>query len=253
MSNSNPSKPVRRRRIAGERKPVRDAIGHPASEEPAPPAPAAHPPKGGTEVEPPVREEAAPPPARAGTDAEESSDGRAPGRLAGLLPAGRDVPLRVVAGLGALALLLVAAATWYGVPMLREVREAHGVDDAQQMAPAAAERAATAILSYDYRSLDTDKKSAVRFMTDKYGKKYVDTFDHLVKGNAEQVKAKVDAQVVSSGVSMAQPDRANVLLYVDQTTTSTANSGQPQTALNRVMFSMVDRDGTWLVDHIASY
>ena len=44
-----------------------------------------------------------------------------------------------------------------------------------------------------------------------------------------------------------------MLLYVNQTTTSTANSGQPQVALNRVQLSMVEVDGTWLVDDITSY
>ncbi len=42
----------------------------------------------------------------------------------------------------------------------------------------------------------------------------------------------------ASGVSHADPDRVNVLVYVNQTTTSTANGGEPQLALNRVMFSM---------------
>jgi Mce-associated membrane protein len=40
---------------------------------------------------------------------------------------------------------------------------------------------------------------------------------------------------------------------VNQTTTSTANSGEPQTALNRVMFSMVREGDTWRVDDITSY
>ena len=45
----------------------------------------------------------------------------------------------------------------------------------------------------------------------------------------------------------------NVLLYVNQSTTSTANSGQPQVALNRVQLSMVRQGGTWLVNDITSY
>ena len=57
--------------------------------------------------------------------------------------------------------------------------------------------------------------------------------------NAAKVKAKVQAEVKASGVSHADADRVNVLLYVNQTTTSTANGGQPQVALNRVMLSMV--------------
>jgi hypothetical protein len=44
-----------------------------------------------------------------------------------------------------------------------------------------------------------------------------------------------------------------VLLYVNQTTRSTANGGEPQVALNRVQLSMVRSGGTWLVDDITSY
>ena len=90
-------------------------------------------------------------------------------------------------------------------------------------------------------------------MTAKYKKEYGDTFTRLVRPNAAKVKAKVEAEVKASGVVHADPDRVNVLLYVNQTTTSTANSGEPQVALNRVQLSMVRQDGKWLVDDITSY
>ena len=45
----------------------------------------------------------------------------------------------------------------------------------------------------------------------------------------------MDAEVKASGVSDADADRADVLVYVDQTTTSTANGGEPQVALNRAL------------------
>ena len=48
--------------------------------------------------------------------------------------------------------------------------------------------------------------------------------------DAAKVKAKVEAEVKASGVVHADPDRVNVLLYVNQTTTSTANGGEPQVA-----------------------
>jgi Mce-associated membrane protein len=63
----------------------------------------------------------------------------------------------------------------------------------------------------------------------------------------------VEAEVKGSGVSHADPDRVNVLVYVNQTTVSTANGGQPQLALNRAMFSMVRQGDRWLVDDITSY
>lgn len=161
----------------------------------------------------------------------------------------------VLGGLGALALVLVVIAAVLGLVTwsLPDVRHQDQVDEAQRSAPAAAERAAATILSYDYTSLDTDEKSAERYMTPAYAKQYANTFDKLVRGNATKLHAKVQADVRASGVTHADPDRAAVLLFVNQTTTSTANGGQPQRALNRVQMSMVQRGGTWLVDNITSY
>jgi len=98
-----------------------------------------------------------------------------------------------------------------------------------------------------------DEKAAERYMTPAYKKKYADTFNRLVKPNATKLKAKVEAEVKASGVAHADADRVNVLLYVNQTTRSTANSGEPQVALNRVQLSMVKQGGTWLVNDITSY
>lgn len=162
---------------------------------------------------------------------------------------------RVVAALGALALLLTATAAVLGLVVwkLVDVREQDAVDEAFRAAPAAAERASASILAYSYKSLDADEKAAAGYMTPAYAKQYSDTFDRLVRPNAAKIKATVEAEVKASGITRAQSDRVNVLLYVDQTTTSTANSGTPQVALNRVQLSMVRRDGRWLVNDITSY
>ena len=221
MSNQSPNTPRPRRRVAGERKTARPD------------------PSGATTPEETSAAPAAPAPSQ--------------------VVAGRGVPIPVIVALGVLLLALVVLISWgatipgVGIPAWKSVRDHDAVARTERTAPSAAERAAVAILSYDYTSLDADKKSAARYMTRSYKKQYVDTFDSLVKGNAPKLKAKVVAQVVASGVSHADPDRAEVLLFVDQTTTSTANGGEPQVALNRVMFDLVNRDGTWLVNDITSY
>jgi Mce-associated membrane protein len=167
----------------------------------------------------------------------------------------RRVPTRVLSILGGVAVVLVVLAAWLSLGQwdVRTVSRSSDVDTATRTAPAAAEKAAAAILSYDYKSLGSDEASAEKYMTPAYSKQYSKTFDHLVKANASRLHAKVTADVKSSGISNADPDRANVLLFVNQTTTSTANGGQPQVALNRVTFSMVNHDGTWLVNNITSY
>jgi Mce-associated membrane protein len=239
MSSQNPPTggASRRRRIAGERKGTRPplesgAVPGEAPEgsagEPSTPATQAAPAEGVTTPEAGPRREA------------------------------RAVSTPVLSALAVAAVLLVAfAASGFfvdgvGVAAWRQVDEESQVETAERAAPAAAERAAAAILSYSHESLEADRDNAARFMTGSYRKEYLDTFG-LVLDNAPEVKAVVEAEVKASGVVHADPGRANVLLFVNQTTTSTANEGEPQIALNRVMLTMQLHDGTWLVDDITSY
>ncbi len=153
----------------------------------------------------------------------------------------------------ALTLVVVTGVLALGVWRVGEVREQDAVAEARRTAPAAAERAAAAILSYEHTTLDADAKAAARYMTPEYRKQYLSTFDELVRPNAAESKAVVAADVKASAVSQADPERVSVLLYVNQTTTSTANNGEPQLALNRVQMTMVESDGRWLVSNITSY
>jgi Mce-associated membrane protein len=243
MSSQNPRPPRPRRRIAGERRPAR-----PADEQVQPDAADSR--DSLVRTAPEVQEDhpAGPSEAPATERSAEDSTGETTGA-----PTGPS--WLVVGALGALALVLVVVVAILGLGVwdVRDVRAADRVDEASRSAPAAAERASAAILSYDYKTLDADEKAAERYMTPAYAKKYADTFTRLVKPNAAKLHAKVEAEVKGSGVMQADEHRATVLLFVDQTTTSTANSGQPQLALNRVKMSMVNKDGTWLVDSISSY
>ena len=244
MSTQNPNAPRPRRRIAGERKGQRTApVGEATTEAPPEAAPVDSPAAASRPVTPP-------PPPPAVLPAEQ---GAAEPR-AELAP----VPWPVMAGLALLAVVLLVLAVGpfvdgMGWKDYREVSAQSEVDSARRTAPATAERAAAAILAYDYKSLESNRDTAAQFMTPEYRKQYLDTFDGLVMKTAVQRKAHVEASVRASGVTAAGADRVEVLLFVNQTTTSTANSGEPQTALNRVMFSMVREGDTWRVDDITSY
>jgi Mce-associated membrane protein len=258
MSPDDPRKARSRRRIAGERRPAR--ADQPTRSEDDSPQPAAAAPTALAPEPPPEPEPVAPEPVALAPEPEHEEpeqEGTGSSARSGRLPSslGDGPSWVVVAALGALALLLVVAAAVLGLGFwdLREVREQDQVDEAAREAPAAAERASAAILSYSYTSLDADERAAKRYMSPAYAKEYDDTFDRLVRPNAAKLKAKVEAEVKASGVAHADPHRVNVLLYVNQTTTSTANGGEPQLALNRVMLSMVERGGRWLVNDITSY
>jgi Mce-associated membrane protein len=246
MSSQHPRPPRSRRRIAGERRPL------PPEEEvgTAPPPPEPVPQPVSEPVPEPVSEPVPEPvpepdPEPAPADASRGDDERA----------GSAGPSWLLVGaVGALAAVLLVTASVLGLAVWRigDVREADRVDDAARTAPAAAERASVALLSYDYRRLDADQQAAERYLTPAYRTEYADTFAQ-VKEQAPALKAKVQAEVKASGVTHADPDRVAVLLYVNQTTTSTAAGGRPQVALNRVQLSMVRRDGRWLVEDITSY
>lgn len=159
---------------------------------------------------------------------------------------------------GILAAVAVGLGAWKGSQgwrALQEQKQAERYQEALDTAPAAAESAAAAVLSYDYRSLEADRDAAAKFLSDGYREEYVDTFDKLVVESATQTKAAVEAQVLASAAMNSgerDPSKVPVLLFVNQTTSSAA-SAEPSVALNRVRLDMVEVNGTWLVDGITSY
>jgi Mce-associated membrane protein len=187
-------------------------------------------------------------------------------------PAGRAVPLpwlrRFVgrdgsAGppnwvLAVLAGLLVAALALDGFVVWREVshrqqeeQAARAMHSAIVEAPSVAEEAAKSVLSYRYDTIDQDVAQARRFLTDDYAPAYISSIRNVVAGPAAETRSTVRAQVLASGVSEASGRRADVLLFVNQTTTSATEA--PKTALNRVVFTMVPRGGGWKVDEIQAF
>ena len=241
MSSSSTG-PARRRRIAGERR----GPGTPA---PAPSSPtgsrdaSAAAPEATTTVVPPAAPATPPAPRTKRRPGLPGRRGRRPGRLA--------------LGLGALLVLLLVyigllLMGWLGNDGLEDVSRAEDEAAAARTAQASAERAADAVLAYDYRSLDSDRDAATRFMTEEYAADYVGTFDTAVKEAATDAKAQVAVEVQAAAVVSAGTDEAKVLLFVDQTTLSNA-SDQPRQALNRVEFQMVKQGDSWLVDDILSF
>jgi Mce-associated membrane protein len=215
----------RRRRIAGERR-------RPEADAPAPTSP------------PPAPSKTAAPPATEGrVETPESRRERKPGSW------------RTFTAAAVAALLLIGAALWLGLQTWSypDVRNQDKVERAERSASSAAERAATAILSFKYTTLDADLQASTKFMTSKFADTFTGTFESLAAPNAKKTKATVVAKVLSTAVVTASDSRAEIMVFVDQTTTSTANSGQPSVALNRTTFDMVKQGDTWLVDDFHSY
>lgn len=147
------------------------------------------------------------------------------------------------------ALALVVALTILAGLLVLQARADDRVEEARAEARAAAESSAVTLLSYDHRRLDRDFAAAKKLLTGGFADDYANTTKSVVRPTAEQVKAVVTAEVVSSSVVRASENRVVVLLFVDQTTTSTRVEG-PQVDLNRVRMRLVRSGGQWLVSGV---
>jgi Mce-associated membrane protein len=103
------------------------------------------------------------------------------------------------------------------------------------------------VLSYDYRHLDADFAAAQALTAQPFTGEYQRTTTKAVRPVAVKNAAVVKASLSAAGVVRATPDRAVVLAFVNQTTTS-SRLQRPQVDQNRVELTMVrSGSGRWLV------
>jgi Mce-associated membrane protein len=169
--------------------------------------------------------------------------GTAPRAAAGAGWSGRS---RVL--MAGLLTLTLAALVALGAVAFR-VRAAGQVETARDQAQAAAVDHAVDILSYDYRHLDKDFATGRAALTGKFRGDYAETTSKVIRPTAQQYKAVVKAEVAASSVVSGTADRVVVLLFVNQTTTSTRLDG-PKVDLNRVRLTMDRTGGEWLVSDV---
>jgi Mce-associated membrane protein len=183
---------------------------------------------------------------------EESGPAAAPAPARSVRPGPPNWVLGVLAGLLAVALALDGFVVW------RELSQRQAEEDAARalhsaliQSPPVAEKAAAAVLAFRHDTVDKDLAEARRFLSEEYAPDYISSIG-LIKGETQRQQVTVKADVLSSGVVEAGAERAEVLLFVNQTTTTPLRS-EPTTALNRVVFSMMREDGAWKVDDISAF
>ncbi|WP_433615056.1 hypothetical protein ACQP2P_10430 [Dactylosporangium sp. CA-139114] len=144
--------------------------------------------------------------------------------------------------LAAIAVALgVAGAGWYNAD------EHHRRDVAVRQSTAAANAAAQAIFSYDYRSFDASVANGKGFTTGDFADEYAQTTAAL-KSNAVAEQAIVRASVSATGVVTATASRVELLLYVDQYRRNANITGE-KVDQNRVVLTMIPIAGAWKVSH----
>lgn len=224
--------------------PAPSSLSGTGSEEPPPPAPLVHDDTDGS--------------ARSGQDdPDDPDDGDEPAAPRRPRVARSRRPSRTQAVLAAVLALLSVVAVVLAVRYGLAVREEGRVAQARDEAPAAAERAAKAMLSYNYKTLPADRARAAAYLTPSFKKKYLANFTLLEKqkdgtpGAAVQTKTVVTASVLGSGVVDAEDGAARVLVYVNQV--SQKPGVDPQIFQNRVSMKMEQQGNRWLVADLKSY
>jgi len=176
-------------------------------------------------------------------------------------PATWGLLVAAVAAVVALALAVVVL-SWpgsLGGPSPKEREEsAAEAEAAADSAEAAAADAVPVVLSYDYRTLDTDFAEAEKYLTDDFTAKRTELFDEKAESGLtlrEQVvadKVVVTARVCCTGLTRVSPDgdRATVVVYVDQD--SQKGESAPRSLQMYATFSMVADGDDWLLDDICT-
>lgn len=156
----------------------------------------------------------------------------------------------------ALCVLLVAGLVSVAV-LGGRYQEGRRAQQARGQALATARQAAPVVLSYDYRHLDRDFARARTHLTGTFRDEYLKTTRTVVGPTARKyhavVKATVaappDGGVPAASVVSATPDRAVVLLFVNQVTRSTQVSGS-RVDLNRVRMTLTRTASGWKVSAV---
>jgi Mce-associated membrane protein len=118
-------------------------------------------------------------------------------------------------------------------------------DTAVRQATATASAAAKAVFSYDYRTFDTSIANGRTFVTGAFADEYAETTTAL-KQTATKQQAVVLAEVATTGVVSAAPDRVELLVYLNQYRRNVSTAGQ-KLDQNRVVLTMVPVGGEWKI------
>lgn len=152
---------------------------------------------------------------------------------------------RIGAGLlGALTAASVVAATTLYFTQYRPDQQTD--EAAARAAISAASDGSVALLSYAPDTLDHDLEAAKSFLTGDFLTYYSQFTQQVVAPTAKQKAVKTQAAVVRSAVEDIAPDSAQVLVFINQTTT-TSDKPDPSMTSSSVQVSLSQVDGKWKI------
>lgn len=118
---------------------------------------------------------------------------------------------------------------------------------AAKVALDAATTGTIALLSYSPESLDQDFAAAKSRLTGDFLSYYTQFTEQIVTPAATEKSVKTAASVARAAVSEIQPDSAEVLVFINQTTTSKENP-DGAFAASSVKVGLTKIDGAWLIE-----
>ncbi|WP_069167636.1 h domain protein [Nocardia altamirensis] len=151
----------------------------------------------------------------------------------------------VMAGLGAVALVALIVLGVSGFQLWND-RQA---EQARKDAVTAADRAVSAMFSYDFQTVDKELPKAADALSPKFRDDYLKLITQAIAPGAKEKQLSVKATTQAGGVIAADKSHADVLLFLNQVTTS-KDSPQGTTTGSRVRATLQKDGDRWLVDQI---
>lgn len=113
---------------------------------------------------------------------------------------------------------------------------------------ATARRSAVSMTSYDHATLDRDFAWVDTAATQSFAQGYRAANEPL-RGVITDLEATARGSVSAAAATAVGPGEVTVVMFVDQQI-SNASDGSTRSDESRVVMSMVERDGRWLVDDV---
>ncbi len=149
----------------------------------------------------------------------------------------------------ALAAATVAAASLGGWQMVVKSQPPLVADQpaARQTAMEAASTGTVRILSYSPGTFEQDFKAAEALLTGDFLSYYRQFTSQIVATTAREKSVTTTATVVRAGVETLTDQKAQILVFVNQTTTS-RDKPDPTPSQSSVRVGLVRANGKWLID-----
>jgi Mce-associated membrane protein len=146
-----------------------------------------------------------------------------------------------------LIVLITVAAGLAATLYVRQYRPDQQTDaNAAHAAVVAASDGTVALLSYSPESLDRDFATAKSHLTGDFLSYYTEFTQQIVAPAAKQKSVKATANVIKAAVSEIHPDSAVVLVFVNQSTTS-SDRPDPSLSSSSVRVTVKKVNGAWLI------